>query len=51
MFTWCTKDEWHSDEFDLEQIEAEHGMFSTNENAYSDALKHGCKDVCILEVE
>ena len=49
-YTWCTKEEWLDDYFDLEEFESERGAFNTFEEARASALKNGAENPIVLEI-
>lgn len=50
MWTWCTKDEWADDYFDLEYCIVERGAYPSPAEARENAEKHGECDYMVLNV-
>ena len=48
MYTYCTKEDWEDENFDLSWAEQENGTFATREEALRDAEKHGLKAVVLI---
>ena len=48
MYTYCTPDEWESEDFDLFYCEQENGTFQTREEAIHAAKMCGYKEIVIV---
>ncbi len=51
MFTWCTREEWFDEFFDLGCVIAEHGSFASFDEAKADAEKHGESSGIVLTLD
>lgn len=49
MYSWCTKEEWQDDLFDIDWCEKER-RFATINEARKDAEKHGVGNCYILQI-
>jgi hypothetical protein len=48
MYTYCTPDEWESEDFDLFYYEQENGKFQTREEAIHDAKRNGMTSIVVI---
>lgn len=48
-FTYCTKEEWEDEDFDLDYLESENGRYGTYEEAKREGEKHGASMVIQVE--